>query len=232
MGVKEITENVTKSWDTKDLGRLLVEQIDKRLAHPQKSTSKNKFFVSAIGNPCDRYLWLHYNGMIPQKSIPANLQRIFGVGSSAEDRYNKYFGDMVIDREQVCRIDTPIMLSGRADFVLHHDGKLFVVELKTINQRGWENDLVNGPKVEHSTQLQCYLNMLNHDQGVILYENKNSQQIKTFVVNRNEDLWNGILSRGTSIAHMASPPRLSEVAAIHYNYCDCKLVTDEELGLG
>ena len=35
MGVKEITESVTKSWETKDLGQLLVKQIDKRLAHPQ-----------------------------------------------------------------------------------------------------------------------------------------------------------------------------------------------------
>ena len=86
--------------------------------------------------------------------------------------------------------------------------------------------------LKHSTQLQCYLNMLNYDEGVILYENKNSQQIKTFVINRNADLWNGILSRGTAIARMVSPPRMAEVAAIHYSYCDCKLVTDEELGLG
>ena len=43
MGVKEITENVTKSWDTKDLGQLLVKQLDKQLAHPQKSTSKGNF---------------------------------------------------------------------------------------------------------------------------------------------------------------------------------------------
>ena len=232
MGVKEITENVTKSWETKDLGQLLVKQLDKQLAHPQKSTSKGKFFVSAIGNPCDRYLWVHYNGLIPKKPISATLQRIFGVGSSAEDRYAKYFGDLMLYREQSCRIESPVLLSGRADFILHHDGKLFVLELKTINQRGWDNDIANGPKMEHSTQLQCYLHMLGHAEGVILYENKNTQQIRTFVVKRNDDLWDGILSRAQTIANMVAPPRLAEVEAIHYHYCDCKLVKDEELGLG
>ena len=76
MGVKEITENVTKSWETKDLGQLLVKQLDKQLAHPQKSTSKGKFFVSAVGNPCDRYLWLHYNGLIP-KNLFRQLSNVY-----------------------------------------------------------------------------------------------------------------------------------------------------------
>jgi len=74
--------------------------------------------------------------------------------------------------------------------------------------------------------------MLGHAEGVILYENKNTQQIKTFVVKRNDDLWNGILSRAEAIVNMPKPPKLSEVASIHYNYCDCKLVKDEDLGFG
>jgi hypothetical protein len=231
MGVQEITDNVTQAWETKDLGQQLVARIDKGLAHPQKSPSKGKFFVSAVGNPCDRYLWLHYNGLIPKKDIPAHLQRIFGVGNAAEERYTKYFGDMLLYREQSCRIESPIVLSGRADFILHNDGRLFVVELKTINQKGWENDLQTGPKIEHSTQLQCYLNMLGHEEGVVLYENKNTQQIKTFVVKQNKVLWDGILTRAQTIVDMPKPPKLAEVAAIHYNYCDCRLVKDEELGL-
>jgi hypothetical protein len=231
MGVQEITDNVTQAWESKDLGQLLVESMEKGLSHPQSSISKGRFFVSAIGNPCDRYLWLHYNGLIPKKPIPAILQRIFGVGNSAEDRYAKYFGDMLLYREQSCRIESPVILSGRADFILHNDGRLFVVELKTINSKGWENDLETGPKIEHSTQLQCYLNMLGHKEGVVLYENKDTQRIKTFVIKQNKDLWDGILARAKAIVEMPKPPRLAEVAAIHYNYCDCKLVTDAELGL-
>ena len=53
-----------------------------------------------------------------------------------------------------------------------------------------------------------------------------------FVVKRNDDLWNGILSRAQVIANMAAPPKLVDVEAIHYSYCDCKLVTDRELGFG
>ena len=74
--------------------------------------------------------------------------------------------------------------------------------------------------------------MLGHEEGVVLYENKNTQQIKTFVVKQNKDLWDGILTRAQTIVDMVLPPKLSEVASIHYNYCDCKLVKDGELGLG
>ena len=116
----------------------LLKTLDTHLTSTQFSQRPEVFYPSTLGNPCDRYLWLHYNGLIPKKPISATLQRIFGVGNSAEDRYAKYFGDMMLYREQSCKIDSPILLSGRADFILHYDGRLFVLELKTINQRGWD----------------------------------------------------------------------------------------------
>jgi hypothetical protein len=85
--------------------------------------------------------------------------------------------------------------------------------------------------VEHSTQLQCYLNILNLPEGVVLYEDKNNQMVKTFVVKRSDDLWNNIIARGEKIMNMVAPPKLAEVSRVHPSYCDCKGVSDEELGI-
>ena len=43
-------------------------------------------------------------------------------------------------------------------------------------------------------QLQIYLNLTDRDYGVVMYENKNDQNLKAFKVDRDKKMWDDILN--------------------------------------
>ena len=138
--------------------RWLIKQIDSQLGNVQPPQRSDVFYPSLLGNTCDRYLYIAYNGMAPEQDINAQTQRIFDNGGYLEDRMDKYFTNskIVIDRERVVKLDTP-PISGRVDFIIEHGqhGET-ALELKSINARGF-GALNKGPKAEHEIQLQIYL---------------------------------------------------------------------------
>ena len=109
------------------------------------------------------------------------------------------------------------------DFLIKHleYGEL-PVELKSINKFGFTQ--LSAPKDEHNIQLQMYLNMAGYDHGTVLYECKDDQHLKAFLVERNEEVWGDILKRCFDIQEMAIMPTKCEGAW----YCGCKKVKGEE----
>ncbi|RUM82852.1 MAG: hypothetical protein DSZ18_04070, partial [Candidatus Thioglobus sp.] len=76
------------------------------------------------------------------------------------------------------------VISGRMDYVIKHkEYSKAVVELKSINTRGFKA-LLDKPKPDHLIQLQIYLHLSKIEHGMVLYENKNDQQVKAFVVKK------------------------------------------------
>ena len=210
-------------------GLWLVKSIDNALLESREdrhSNNKEIFHPSSLGNPCDRYLYLHYHGLLIQKKIDAQLRRIFDHGSSAEYRYCKYFEKMrvLIGQEVQARIEYP-PIHGRADFQLFfQDYGHILVELKTINDAGFKK--LNEPQSSHRIQLQTYLNILNIDTGIVLYENKNNQAIKVFQMKKSLEDWGDILERCRIVQTMVSCPTLASLKSDHDKYCQCLLVKD------
>ena len=135
---------------------------------------------------------------------------------------------MYVDREVKATNEYP-PISGRADFLLTSAKagiKRFIVELKTINSRGFDGLQV--PKVEHEIQLQSYLNMLDIPFGIVVYENKDNQKMKFFQVDKDPQAWQVILDRLESIINMDSVPTLASVdGPDHPSWCNCRDVLDE-----
>jgi len=158
-----------------------------------------------LGNLCDRYLYLAYNGKLGDQVIGAKTARIFDHGGSLEVRMKKYFErtGIFLASEQSVRVNNP-PISGRYDFLLKHEeyGRV-ILELKSINDKGFKA-LIDIPKPEHLIQLQIYLNLAGVENGVVLYENKNDQELKAFKVFKNVDTWNFILERCIRIQSMVS----------------------------
>ena len=89
----------------------------------------------------------------------------------------------------------------------------------SINDRGFKQ-LLTEPKTDHYLQLQIYLNLLNLKHGIVLYENKNDQQVKCFEVVKNTEVWSQILERCERIRRMISMPGM----CTGEKYCRCKEV--------
>jgi len=202
--------------------RWLIKTLDKYLRGEFSPMEAGKFYPSALGNPCDRYLYFAYNGFITERPLHAKLQRIFDNGNYLEDRMADYFAnlDILISREEKVQHENP-PISGRVDFILAHDiHENIALELKSINARGF-NNLRKGPKAEHEIQLQIYLNLLPLAQGVILYENKNDQRLKAFELKRDAAAWKTITNRCLSIMEMIEAPENCG----GNQWCQCKSVT-------
>ena len=198
--------------------------------NPHISSGIQSFYCSAIGNSCDRYLYLHWNRLLPREDIDGGKQRIFDHGNATEERFTKYFenGIMYVDREVKATNEYP-PISGRADFLLTSAKagvKRFIVELKTINSRGFDGLQV--PKVDHEIQLQSYLNMLDIPFGIVVYENKDNQKMKFFQVDKDPQAWKVVLDRLEYIINMETVPTLSSVdGPNHPAWCNCRDVLDE-----
>ena len=160
---------------------------------------KGGFYPSSLGNLCDRFLYNSYNGLIVEQVIDPITRRIFDCGDYLGYRYEKYFEKMgiLLGTETPVRCDLP-PISGRLDFLIKHEKTgTALIELKSINQRGFL--ALKGPKDDHYIQIQIYLNLTNNLNGIVLYENKNDQSIKAFAVEKNEATWEMIRDRCLNI---------------------------------
>ena len=193
--------------------------LDEHLAGKMSPHRGQVFYPSALGSTCDRYLYASFNGLLPWEDLDPRVKRIFDTGSSLEDRMDKYFTKMniLIAREQPLKLSSP-PISGRLDFLVAHPTKgEAVLELKSINEKGF-NDLKSSPKHDHFIQLQIYLNLLNKDYGIVLYENKNDQKLKAFKVERDVKVWNTLLERCQNIMNMTEFP----TTCTGDTWCKCK----------
>ena len=222
-GIKQIhKQSRNRDLDTLFLGNQdewLLKSLDSHLDSMQEPQRSGVFYPSALGNPCDRFLYLAYNGLLEARPLTSNTQRIFDNGNFLEDRMDLYFRKLriLIDREVPLTFDSP-PISGRCDFILAHDTySKIILELKSINDRGFKA-LKQFPKSEHELQLQIYLNLFPAKWGTVLYVNKNDQKLKAFVIEQNPKAFQQLLKRGDKIISMTEMPKICR----GNKWCPCK----------
>ena len=206
-GVRQLIKKKPKPTVAINQDEWLLSEIDSFLGHTSHRTNIGVFYPSSLGNPCDRFLYMAYNGLLPSQEIEPTLQRIFDCGDYLGYRFEKYFEKMgvLLSTESSVKCTMP-NISGRIDFIIkHRDFAQAVIELKSINSRGFKA-LLDRPKPEHFIQIQIYLNLSNIEHGIVLYENKNDQQVKAFVVKRDENVWTKLQERRFKEMNMESMP--------------------------
>ena len=199
----------------------LLATLEKGLTKTPRAGSSGVFYPSTLCSPCERLVYLAYNGLIPPKPIPAHVRRIFDCGDYLGNRFHKYFSDLgllIAAEQSVKHTDPPI--SGRLDYLIKHEkhGRR-IIELKSINDKGFKL-LTTDPKIDHFLQLQIYLNLVGLEHGVVLYENKNDQQVKAFEVFQNTLVWDGLLDKCFRIMSMVDTPKV----CTREKYCRCREV--------
>jgi CRISPR/Cas system-associated exonuclease Cas4 (RecB family) len=75
------------------------------------------------------------------------------------------------------------LISGRADAILSDGEQLFVLDIKSMNSMVFRT--LKEPKEENINQIQLYLHYFKIQKGILLYVNKDSQDLKEFVVEYN-----------------------------------------------
>jgi CRISPR/Cas system-associated exonuclease Cas4 (RecB family) len=79
------------------------------------------------------------------------------------------------------------IITGYKDLYEGPDNDVMIVELKSISESGF-NYLNRGPKDNHKRQLHLYMYLTGIRAGMLLYENKNTQELKEFIIEYDEEL--------------------------------------------
>lgn len=161
------------------------------------------FHCSALGMS-DEALIAQYRG-VEGEIHSAQTLRIFDNGSSRDRDWKRYFKEakVHVPRKKKRVVFPGLRLRGECDAIVadHRqngigteiDDDPWIVEVKTMNAFAWGN-LVE-PKPDHRMQVESYMRGKRIPRGIVLYENKNTQALKLFRVDTDDDLWNGICSR-------------------------------------
>lgn len=90
-----------------------------------------------------------------------------------------------------------IRLGGHPDGVLVHEGRKYVLELKSCNSKQFDllTRIKNKPLASHVDQIQLYMCLLGIEDGIILYFEKDESQLHQFSVRYSEEHAFGLLGR-------------------------------------
>jgi CRISPR/Cas system-associated exonuclease Cas4 (RecB family) len=104
------------------------------------------------------------------------------------------------------------------------DNGVIIVELKSISDSGFNYLNRTGAKEAHIMQLTLYMHIMGIKQGMLLYENKNTQEMKEFIIGYDADLAQKIIEKIKSankhVDEKTLPPKEFERTDFECRYCD------------
>jgi len=158
----------------------LRELIDKFYLDKQRDKEQHHFYITDAGR-CARSLFFKFKN-VPRKEMEANVLRLFDHGDHIHQLIMKPL--LSIREIQVVAAEVKIppqeLISGRADAIISDGKDLYVLDIKSMNSMIFKN-LIE-PKEENIDQIQLYLHYFKIPKGILLYVNKDNQQLKDFIV--------------------------------------------------
>ena|SRR3990167_2998556 len=188
----------------KDSGKFfLIPELNAAILRTNKPRKVKYFHPSGLGN-CDVKLV----GQILEPELfkpvyDVQLLRIFGNGTKLHERIEENLRDtrniVCVFNKKIC-IEYPLehlkyFLRGTCDAIVAFNGLIYILEIKGLNERGFER--AKAGDIEHSYKLQgtVYVAMaksmgINAAGTLFLIESKNTQEQFEFILPFDEVLWN------------------------------------------
>jgi len=159
---------------------MLKELIDKFYLDRQKDKEQHHFYITDAGR-CPRSIFFKFKN-VPREVIEANVLRMFDHGDHIHQMIMKpllSIRDIHVVASEI-NIPPQELVSGRADAIISSGKELFVLDIKSMNSMIFKS--LTEPKRENIDQILLYLHYFKVPQGILLYVNKDNQQLKEFVV--------------------------------------------------
>lgn len=198
---------------------MLKEIIDQFYLKRQESRGQTRFYVSNAGK-CPRQVFFAMKNY-PKKSMEAQALRKMHHGDVVHSKLKNILYSLGIVKATEIEIPPQELVSGRADAIIGMNGKEYVVELKSINSFGFEQ--LDRPKDGDVKQLTLYMHYFNIAQGLLVYENKNTQEMKEFEVSYDGALAKSIMDSFASLKQNVDsgqvPEKPGELEQWQCDYC-------------
>jgi len=162
---------------------MIKEKIDDFYLSRQEERESEHIYVSEAGK-CPRAVYFRIKGYA-KKAMDARILRLLDHGGYTHLRIMGVLFSLGIVRASEIEIPSKELVSGRADAIVSLNNHLYVVEIKSVNRTAFNK--LEEPDVDHLKQLQLYLHYFNINDGIIIYECKDTQDIKEFAVSYNKE---------------------------------------------
>jgi CRISPR/Cas system-associated exonuclease Cas4 (RecB family) len=170
---------------------MLKELIDKFYLDRQKDREQHHFYITDAGR-CPRSIFFKFK-KVPREDMEANVLRMFDHGDHIHQLIMKpllSIRDIHVVASEI-NIPPQELVSGRADAIISSGKEIFVLDIKSMNSMIFKN--LAEPKPENIDQLQLYLHYFKVSKGILLYVNKDTQQLKEFLVKYDKTRVNSLI---------------------------------------
>jgi CRISPR/Cas system-associated exonuclease Cas4 (RecB family) len=191
---------------------MLKELIDKFYLDRQKDKEQHHFYITDAGK-CGRNLFFKFKN-VPREEMKANILRLFDHG----DHIHQLIMRPLLSTKDVHVVASEVnippqeIINGRADAIVSDGKDLYVLDIKSMNSMIFER--LEEPKEENVDQVQLYLHYFRIPKGILLYVNKNTLELKEFVVSYNKSRALSLLDNLKDIKKKIDsdiiPPRLPD----------------------
>jgi hypothetical protein len=173
---------------------MIIRAIDEYLAKRPKDDRGTRYFhPSTLHKPAE-YLFKAYLEGDNGRDFEPRLLRVFDNGHSMHQRLQRYLRETgVLKETEVPITNAEYEIRGHADGIVEIGGVKGILEIKSINSQGFYG--LFEPKSEHLIQVNVYMFCSGIPRGVLLYENKNDQELKEFFVKQDQAILDPILAK-------------------------------------
>ncbi|MEM2956597.1 MAG: PD-(D/E)XK nuclease domain-containing protein [Candidatus Pacearchaeota archaeon] len=204
---------------------MIKEKIEEFYLSKQEDKDREHFYITDAGK-CPRAIYFQFK-KAPKKAMDARILRVFEHGDYTHLRIISTLFSLGLVKATEIEIPNKEIVHGRADAIINIDNEPYVVEIKSINNTSFSK--LESPDPDHLKQIQMYLHFFKIKKGIIIYENKNTQEIKEFIVEYNENIAKEILEKFYILKAQIQNniiPSVDDVEEWRCNYCpysdECK----------
>jgi CRISPR/Cas system-associated exonuclease Cas4 (RecB family) len=191
---------------------MLKELIDQFYLDKQKDKEQHHFYITDAGK-CARAIFFKFKN-VPRKEIEANILRLFDHGDHIHQLIMKPLLSVREIHVVASEVNIPPqeLVSGRADAIISTGKEMYVLDIKSMNSMIFRN--LTEPKEENVAQLQLYLHYFKIPKGILLYVNKDNQELKEFIISYDKKTALNLLASLSDLREKINseiiPPRLSD----------------------
>jgi len=199
---------------------MLIELLEEYFKREEPQRERDYFYVSEVGK-CPRQIFYTVKGF-PRPPLDGQTARKLLVGEDAHRRLVQALYSLGLVVAAEVSIPPGALFHGRADAIVSLGGKNYVVEIKTVHPYNFDQ-MYAAPRRDHYLQLQLYLHYFQIPQGIILAENKATQELREFVVELDRPEVGRVLAQFEELREMifvrGELPPLPDKSDWEYDQC-------------
>jgi len=163
---------------------MLKELLDQFYLDRERDREQHHFYITDAGK-CSRAIFFKFKN-VPREKMEPRVLRMFDHGDYIQMQILNNLFSLGIVRASEVKIPPQELISGRADAIITLNNELYVVDFKSMNSMVFKN--FTETKKDNINQIQLYLRYFKIPKGILLYINKDTLELKEFLVEYNPDI--------------------------------------------